>query len=173
MDIDKIMLRGIANPDEIRNFSELPETRDELNFIAKIFKNKSKLYLGNEFNEDKIKSIDFRKYKFISFATHAVIANQIDNIGEPGLILTPPVKANNDNDGILTVSEIERLKLNSDIVILSACNTASEDGSPNANGLSGLTSAFFQAGTRSMLVTHWDVETNSAVYLTTNTFEKI
>ena len=46
--------------------SELPETRDELNFIAKIFKNKSKLYLGNEFNEDKIKSIDFRKYKFIS-----------------------------------------------------------------------------------------------------------
>ena len=35
------------------------------------------------------------------------------------------------------------------------------------------TSAFFQAGTRSMLVTHWDVETNSAVYLTTKTFEKL
>ena len=173
MDIDKVMLRGIANPDEIRKLSELPETRDELNFIAKIFKNNSKLYLGNEFTEDKIKSIDFSKYKFISFATHAVIANQIENIGEPGLILTPPVKANKDNDGILTVSEIERMKLNSDIVILSACNTASEDGSPNANGLSGLTSAFFQAGTKSMLVTHWDVETNSAVYLTTKTFEKL
>ena len=99
--------------------------------------------------------------------------NQIENIGEPGLILTPPIKANKNNDGILTVSEIERLNLNSDIVILSACNTASEDGSPNANGLSGLTSAFFQAGTKSMLVTHWDVETNSAVYLTTKTFEKL
>ena len=173
MDINKVMLRGIADPDEIRKLSELPETRDELNFIAEIFKNNSKLYLGNEFTEDKIKSIDFSKYKFISFATHAVIANQIENIGEPGLILTPPVKANKDNDGILTVSEIERMKLNSDIVILSACNTASEDGSPNANGLSGLTSAFFQAGTKSMLVTHWDVETNSAVYLTTKTFEKL
>ena len=173
MDINKVMLRGIADPDEIRKLSELPETRDELNFIAEIFKNNSKLYLGNEFTEDKIKSIDFSKYKFISFATHAVIANQIENIGEPGLILTPPVKANKDNDGILTVSEIERMNLNSDIVILSACNTASEDGSPNANGLSGLTSAFFQAGTKSMLVTHWDVETNSAVYLTTKTFAKL
>ena len=47
------------------------------------------------------------KFKFISFATHAVIANQIENIGEPGLILTPPIKANKNNDGILTVSEIE------------------------------------------------------------------
>ena len=127
MDINKVMLRGIADPNEIRKLSELPETRDELNFIAEIFKNNSKLYLGNEFTEDKIKSIDFSKYKFISFATHAVIANQIENIGEPGLILTPPVKANKDNDGILTVSEIERMNLNSDIVILSACNTASED----------------------------------------------
>ncbi len=173
MDINKVMLRGIADPDEIRKLSELPETRDELKFIAEIFKDNSKLYLGNEFTEDKIKSIDLSKFKFISFATHAVIANQIENIGEPGLILTPPVKANKNNDGILTVSEIERLNLNSDIVILSACNTASEDGSPNANGLSGLTSAFFQAGTKSMLVTHWDVETNSAVYLTTKTFEKL
>ena len=173
MDINKVMLRGIANPDEIRKLSELPETREELNFIAKIFKNDSKLYLGNEFTEDKIKLIDFSKYKFVTFATHAVIANQIENIAEPGLILTPPNKASKENDGILTISEIERLKLNSDIVILSACNTASEDGSPNANGLSGLTSAFFQAGTKSMLVTHWDVETNSAVYLTTKTFEKL
>lgn len=173
MDISKVMLRGVANPDEIRKLSELPETREELNFIAKIFENRSKLYLGNEFTEDKIKSIDFKKYKFISFATHAVIANQIENIAEPGLILTPPNKASKENDGILTISEIERLSLNSDIVILSACNTASEDGSPNANGLSGLTSAFFQAGTKSMLVTHWDVETNSAVYLTTKTFEKL
>ena len=73
------------------------------NTMDEIFKNNSKLYLGNEFTEDKIKSIDFSKYKFISFATHAVIANQIENIGEPGLILTPPVKANKDNDGILTV----------------------------------------------------------------------
>ena len=57
MDIDKVMLRGIANPDEIRKLSELPETRDELNFIAKIFKNNSKLYLGNELLKIKLNQL--------------------------------------------------------------------------------------------------------------------
>ncbi|MDA9232671.1 CHAT domain-containing protein [Candidatus Pelagibacter sp.] len=167
------MSRGIANADEIRKLSELPETSDELKFIANLFKGKSKLYLRKDFDEEKIKSLDLSNYKYISFATHAIVADQINNISEPGIILTPPKKSTKTNDGILTVSEIERLKLNSDIVILSACNTASEDGTPNAEGLSGLTSAFFQAGTKSMMVTHWDVETNSAVTLTTGTFDKM
>ena len=167
------MSRGVADADEIRKLSELPETSDELKFIANIFKGKSKLYLRKDFDEEKIKSLDLSNYKYISFATHAIVADQINNISEPGIILTPPKKSTKTNDGILTVSEIERLKLNSDIVILSACNTASEDGTPNAEGLSGLTSAFFQAGTKSMMVTHWDVETNSAVTLTTGTFDKM
>jgi len=167
------MSRGVADADEIRKLSELPETSDELKFIANIFKGKSKLYLRKDFDEEKIKSLDLSNYKYISFATHAIVADQINNISEPGIILTPPKKSTKTNDGILTVSEIERLKLNSDVVILSACNTASEDGTPNAEGLSGLTSAFFQAGTKSMMVTHWDVETNSAVTLTTGMFDKM
>jgi CHAT domain-containing protein len=173
VDYVKLMQRGIADADEIRKMSELPETKDELMFIANIFKDKSKLYLGKEFNEDTVKSINLKDYKYISFATHAVIANQLNDIAEPGLILTPPKKSTKENDGILTTSEIEKLNLQSDIVILSACNTASEDGTSNAEGLSGLASAFFQAGTKSLMVTHWDVETNSAVQLTTGTFDKM
>ena len=153
--------------------SELPETEEELNSIAKLFKNNSKLYLGDQFNEKNIKTINFKNYEYIVFATHAVVANTINNISEPGLILTPPEKSTVENDGILTISEIEKLKLNASIVILSACNTASEDGSPNGEGLSGLTSAFFHAGTKSMLVTHWDVETNSAVKLTTGSLKNL
>ena len=72
----------------------------------------------------------------------------VTNIAEPGLILTPPIKPSLEDDGVLTVSEIEKFNLNADIVILSACNTASKDGSPNAEGLSGLASAFFHAGTK-------------------------
>jgi len=173
IDYTKLMARGIANPDEIRKMSSLPETADELTYIANIFKNNSKLYLGKDFNEEKLKSLDISNYKFIAFATHAIVANQINNISEPGLILSPPKKSNKLNDGILTVSEIEKLNLKSDIVILSACNTASEDGSPNGEGLSGLASAFFHAGAKSMLVTHWDVDTNSAVQLTTGSFDKM
>lgn len=172
-DLTKLMLRNVANVDEINKMTELPETSDELKIISNIFKNQSKLLLGKEFTESKIKNMDLSNFKYITFATHAIVANQITNIAEPGLILTPPNNPSTKDDGILTVSEINKLNLKSDIVILSACNTASEDGSPNGEGLSGLTSAFFQAGTKSMLVTHWDVETNSAVKLTTGSLKNL
>jgi len=51
-------------------------------------------------------------------------------------------------------------------VILSACNTAASDGTPGGEGLSGLASAFFYAGARSLLVSHWPVRDDAAAWLT-------
>jgi CHAT domain-containing protein len=55
-------------------------------------------------------------------------------------------------------------------VVLSACNTAGADGKVE-EALSGLARGFFYAGGRSLLVTHWSVESESAMRLTTKTFE--
>jgi CHAT domain-containing protein len=52
-------------------------------------------------------------------------------------------------------------------VILSACNTAAPDGTPGAEALSGLAKAFFYAGSRALLVSHWPVSSDAAVALTT------
>ena len=82
-------------------------------------------------------------------------------------MLTPPEKGTEKDDGYLTASEVAQLKLNADWVILSACNTASSDGTPGAEGLSGLAKAFFYAGSRALLVSHWPVESQSAAALTT------
>ena len=49
-----------------------------------------------------------------------------------------------------------QLKLDADMVVLSACNTASGD-KPGAEALSGLARAFFYAGARSLIVSHWPV----------------
>ena len=57
-------------------------------------------------------------------------------------------------------------------MILSACNTAAGD-KPGATGLSGLAKAFFYAGARALLVSHWPVESHAATKLTTTMFEKI
>ena len=57
-------------------------------------------------------------------------------------------------------------------MILSACNTAAAD-KPGAAGLSGLAKAFFYAGARALLVSHWPVESTAATALTTTMFEKI
>jgi CHAT domain-containing protein len=85
-------------------------------------------------------------------------------------VLTPPDIADVDDDGILTASEIAGLKLDADLVILSACNTAAPDGTPGAEGLSGLAKAFFYAGARALLVSHWSVSSQAAARLTTGMF---
>ena len=65
-----------------------------------------------------------------------------------------------------------QLKLNADWVILSACNTAAGD-KPGAEALSGLARAFFYAGARGLLVSHWPVESQAAVKLTTRAIAEL
>lgn len=68
---------------------------------------------------------------------------------------------------LLRASQVSQLHLNAEFVILSACNTAASDGTPGAEGLSGLAKAFFYAGARSLLVSNWNVESKPTVKLTT------
>jgi CHAT domain-containing protein len=63
------------------------------------------------------------------------------------------------------------LKLRADWVVLSACNTASADGQAS-EAVSGLGRAFFYAGAKALLVSHWPVKTVSAKLLTTELFRR-
>ena len=103
-------------------FPELPETEDELRKISTKFDSNSKLYLREEFNEKQIKSIDFRKFKVVSFATHALVVGEIEGLAEPAIVLSVPNEATKENDGLLTASEIVKLNMGTDLIILSACN---------------------------------------------------
>ena len=97
-----------------------------------------------------------------------MLAGQLSNTTEPGLILTPPETATEVDDGYLTASEIAALKLDADWVILSACNTAA-GGATGAEALSGLARAFFYAQARALLVSHWAVYSDATVKLITVT----
>jgi CHAT domain-containing protein len=92
--------------------------------------------------------------------------------GEPSLVLSIPDKPTEDDDGLLRASEVATLKLNADFVVLSACNTATGD-KPGAEALSGLARAFFYAGAKSLVVSHWDVDSDSAVDLMTGLFDAL
>jgi CHAT domain-containing protein len=65
---------------------------------------------------------------------------------------------------------VAQLKLNADWVVLSACNTIAGE-KPGAEALSGLARAFFYAGARALLVSHWTVNSYAAARLTTSTFD--
>jgi CHAT domain-containing protein len=90
-------------------------------------------------------------------------------LAEPSLALTLPKQPTELDDGLLTTSEVVQLKLNADWVVPSACNTAVAD-KPGAEALSGLARAFFYAGARALLVSHWSVDSEAATRLTTSTF---
>jgi CHAT domain-containing protein len=127
--------------------------------------------------EAKIKSLStsgtLKSYRVLHFATHGLIAGETQmltaNQAEPALLLTPPEVATEKDDGLLTASEVAKLVIDADWVILSACNTAAGDGASNAEALSGLASAFLYAGGRSLLVSHWYVNSQAAVQLITQT----
>ena len=132
----------------------------------------SSIYLGKDATETKVKEIDLKSARVIAFSTHGLISGDIKHLAEPALVLTPPNKATEADDGLLTASEIAPLKLNAEWVILSACNTAHAE-SAGAEGLSGLAKAFFYAGSRALLVSHWPVESQSATELTRGMFEAL
>jgi CHAT domain-containing protein len=73
----------------------------------------------------------------------------------------------------LRASDVATLRLNADWVILSACNTAASDGTPDAEGLSGLAQSFFLAGARDLLVSYWEVESEATVRLMTGTVKRL
>ena len=116
------------------------------------------------------------RYRIIHFATHGLLAaDTLDLTGtrsEPALVLSPPDTASELDDGLLTASEISALKLNADWVVLSACNTAAGAGGAS-EALSGLARAFFYAGARALLVSHWPVGSDAAVRLTTGAFDEL
>jgi CHAT domain-containing protein len=96
--------------------------------------------------------------RVLEFATHGLVAGDASDLAEPALALAAGVKP---EDELLLASEAATLKLHADWVLLSACNTASPDA-PEAQGLSGLSRAFFFAGARSLLVSHWRVRDDVA-----------
>jgi CHAT domain-containing protein len=73
-------------------------------------------------------------------------------------------------DGFGSGSLLDKLKLNADWVVLSACNTAAA-GTPGAEALSGLARAFFYAGARSLVVSHWEVDSIATVKLMIEMFQ--
>src|SRR5262249_1708985 len=69
-------------------------------------------------------------------------------------------------------SEIATLRLDANWVILSACNTAGAQGE-GAEAMSGMARAFLYAGARALLVSHWEVDSEAAVKLTTRAFTEL
>ena len=160
----------------LRSLSSLPETSVEINSIAEILgKSATTVFLRGQATEKQFRAQNLLDYRILYFATHGLLPGELKCQNEPGLVLTPESEqAESKNaDGLLEASEIAVLKLNADLVVLSACNTAGGGGKLGGEALSGLAESFFFAGARSLLVSHWQVPSGATAQLMSTLFTEL
>nr|MCH9697382.1 CHAT domain-containing protein [Gammaproteobacteria bacterium] len=155
----------------LQRLPTLIESGDELRQLAGLLKvGLNSVMLKQQATETNIKRHDLSDYQILAFATHGLSPQQtalLNGNAEAALLLSVPLRTTAFDDGLLTASEIAQLRLNADLVILSTCNNGVND----VTSLNGLERAFFLAGSRSLLISYWNLESQAARLLTTKTFE--
>ncbi len=163
------LFRG-GRPDaaSIAALPALPGATTELREIADALQSRENvLLIGADAAEDNVKRTDLSSIDILVFATHGLVAGEVTGLWEPALLLGSG-DASSGEDGLLGASEIARMRLPADWIILSACNTAAGiDG--DGPTYSGLATAFAQAGARAILLSHWRVRDDAAARLSVDT----
>jgi CHAT domain-containing protein/predicted negative regulator of RcsB-dependent stress response len=142
------------------NFQRLEFSGEEVRRIAGIWnvaQDSEHVNLRQQASVNRVREMDLSKYRMVHFASHAVLGDKVGLASQPALILSE----NDGKDaGLLQFSDILELKLNADLVVLSACETGLgqlHDG----EGIVGITRAFFYAGASSAVVSLWKVQDQS------------
>jgi CHAT domain-containing protein len=124
--------------------------------------------LGTGFTAPAVRQRDLKDYRVLHFAAHALLPAELSCQAEPAIVASTLPGAPDAAAALLTASAVASLELDADAVILSACNTGGPGGA-RGESLEGLARAFFYAGARALLVTHWSAEDATAAYLVAGT----
>ena len=191
-------IRGAFGDGRSWKLGRLEESRREVEQIADLFsRDQVSLFLSEQATEENVKTAGrLGQYRFVHFATHGLLNEA--NPSYSGLILSlqgtaraalpatlngqqPGKQSGNGTsqsakgeleDGLLQVYEVFNLKLNADLVVLSACQTGL-GREVRGEGLIGLTNAFLYAGTPSVMVSLWNVQDRSTADLMVKFYQEL
>jgi CHAT domain-containing protein len=139
-------------------FQPLAHTLDEVNGLEEIYEG-AVIYRGTEALEFRAKN-ECENFRMVHFATHGILDEE--NPMYSGVILSRGVVQ--EEDGFLQAYEIYNIKLNADLVVLSACRTGLGKLT-KGEGLISLARAFMYAGSPTLIVSLWNVEDISTAFL--------
>ncbi|MBG1266719.1 CHAT domain-containing protein [Nostoc sp. WHI] len=148
--------------DTPQQLTPLPGAELEANAISKLFKTEP--LIGKKATEATVVK-RLPQARFIHLATHGIF-DDIQGLNS-GIALTPSGK----DDGLLTASEILDLKLNAELVVLSACDTGR--GRISGDGVIGLSRSLISAGVPSVLVSLWSVPDTPTALLMTEFYQNL
>jgi CHAT domain-containing protein/Flp pilus assembly protein TadD len=134
------------NSRSIRLFP-LKYSKDEIKQIESFFSDVSVLLSDNATEEKFIENANDKSV--IHLSTHSFIHND-----QPFILFSKDDQT--QSDGFLEAGEIIKLKLNSELVVLSSCKSGLGTIDPT-EGIIGMQKSFFEAGSKSVIVSLWDV----------------
>jgi CHAT domain-containing protein/tetratricopeptide (TPR) repeat protein len=155
---------GAASTGILPRLIRLPGSRAEVLAIAKALDNSSDVVtlLGREGTEAAVKSLALPNFDIIHFAVHGTSDAVFP--GRSALLLGPG--GGETEDGFLQAWEISRLRLNADLIVLSACDTA-VGRVLEQEGVSNLVRSFLMAGARAVVASTWKAADRSIASLMT------
>jgi tetratricopeptide (TPR) repeat protein len=149
-------------------FPRLPTTGELGQLLKTADPANTDLYDGFKAQKTVLLQMDLTKYRACVLATHGYYGKDLPGIQEPVLIFTLPGQAAG-RDGFLRMTEVMGLKINSELVALTACQTGLGK-QISGEGIMGMGRAFQYAGARSVLMSLWTVAETSSVQLVENFF---
>lgn len=137
-------------------FTRLESSEEESNNIFKYFDLRhSKIIKGFDASRTNFLSSDLQRYKVLHFATHGLFNDKSPQLS--GIVLSQYDNKGNQQNGFVWLQDIYSLKLDADLVVLSACDTAIGDDE-KGEGLMSLTNGFLQVGSKSVISSHWKID---------------
>jgi CHAT domain-containing protein len=154
----------------LADLQRLPFAGRELDAARQLLgANVSNELTGRAYTAAAVQAANLNNYRVLHFASHALLPAELKCEDEPAIVTSAPSGAKDASGALLTADEIAALKLDAEVVILSACNSG---GAAGGESLSGLARAFFFAGARSMLVTHWSVNDQTSAFLVADSLRR-
>ncbi len=158
--------RDLSNELARGGIAELPGTQLEAQAIEKLYPNAEVLTRG------KAQESAFKKlagdYRYVHIASHAFFNDASPMLSS--IVLAVPDSPK--EDGYLTAREIFGMKLNADLVVLSACNTA-RGAKASGEGVVGMSWALFAAGIPTQVISQWSVDDQATAQLMSNFYSRL